>query len=103
MRATSADASLRDGREGVRLAERARGLVHDADADALDILAAAYAEVGRFADAVRMARQALEVAGDEAELAGDPTAPRTVRSGWPVRDPVTRWFGDFRVSRARTP
>src|SRR6476646_9987814 len=51
------------------------------------------------------------VAGEHAALereAGetrrrDPRAPRTVRSGWPVPDPVTRWLGDFRVSRARTP
>jgi len=63
IRATSADAAWRDGAAAVRLAERACALTSNRDVDALDSLAAAYAEAGRFADAVRAARQALAVTG----------------------------------------
>ena len=71
LRATSADGRWRDGGEAVRLAERARALSGDLDADALDILAAAYAEAGRFTDAVRTAREALDAAGSDPELANE--------------------------------
>ena len=71
IRATSAEARWRDGGEAVRLAERACALTEngDGDANALDTLAAAYAEAGRFADAVRAGRQALEAADAGSELA----------------------------------
>jgi tetratricopeptide (TPR) repeat protein len=72
--ATSSDAALRNGPEAVALAVRALELVHghgavrnavpatpipENEAAALDTLAAAYAECGRFADAVLTARRAL--------------------------------------------
>ncbi len=57
--ATSADGDLRDGAAAVAFAERAVAAAGDApDADRLDTLAAAYAEVGRFADAIATARRA---------------------------------------------
>jgi protein O-mannosyl-transferase len=59
IRATSTDVAWRDGGAAVRLAERACALTANRDVDALDALAASYAEDGRFADAVRTARQAL--------------------------------------------
>ena len=62
--ATSADRSLRNGNEAVRLAERAESASSRSDnhASVLRILAAAYAEAGRFADAKETAQQALQAA-----------------------------------------
>lgn len=48
--------------EAVRLAERARQLAGDKDPLALDTLAAAYANAGRFDDAVQTARRAADLA-----------------------------------------
>jgi len=36
---------------------------HMQQADALDVLAAAYAEAGRFSEAIRIAQRAVELAG----------------------------------------
>ena len=60
--ATHQDARLRDGPEAVRLAERACQLTDYKAADFLDTLAAAYAEIGQFAKAVRTVEKALELA-----------------------------------------
>jgi len=61
-RATSAQDALRNGAEAVQLATRACELSGHKDPRALDALAAAYAETGRFADAVATAQQALRLA-----------------------------------------
>src|SRR4029077_6007311 len=71
IRATSADARWRDGAAAVRLAERACALTEHRDADALDTLAAAYAEAGRFAGAGRTGRQGLEAAAAGSDLAAE--------------------------------
>jgi tetratricopeptide (TPR) repeat protein len=63
--ATARDASLRNGAEAVRLAERASELEPD-DAEVLDTLAAAYAEVGQFGRASSTAAHALELAKAQA-------------------------------------
>jgi protein O-mannosyl-transferase len=62
--ATSADPSLRNGSEAVRLAERADSASSRSDQHptVLRILAAAYAEAGQFAEAKETAQQALEAA-----------------------------------------
>jgi protein O-mannosyl-transferase len=62
--ATSADTSLRNGAEAVGLAERADSASSRSDTHptVLRILAAAYAEAGRFAEAKQTAQQALEAA-----------------------------------------
>ena len=60
--ATSREPSLRDGAEAVALAERAARLTGNQDASILDVLAAAYAESGRFADAVETGKRALGLA-----------------------------------------
>src|ERR1700732_4553372 len=60
--ATCSDPSLRDGSEAVLFAERARRLSGGNRPVILRILAAAYAENGRFADAIRVAEHALQVA-----------------------------------------
>jgi len=58
LRATASDPRLRDGGEAVRLAERACQLTQNKEASLVGILAAAYAEAGRFDEAVITAEKA---------------------------------------------
>jgi tetratricopeptide (TPR) repeat protein len=60
--ATDPHAELRDGAEAVRLAQRAVGLTGGRAAQCLGTLDAAYAEAGRFEEAIGTAHQAQEVA-----------------------------------------
>ena len=60
--ATYPDPSIRDGTEALRLAQEALRTAPDQDPICFATLAAAYAENGRFADAVASARQAEEMA-----------------------------------------
>ena len=60
--ATASPAAVRDGRQAVELAERAIQLAGGEDPILLRTLAAAYAEDGRFDDAVRSAQKALTLA-----------------------------------------
>ncbi len=60
--ATAGDASLRNGAEAVTLAERAARLSGGREPVLLDTLAAAYAEAGRFPEAVQTERRALDLA-----------------------------------------
>jgi tetratricopeptide (TPR) repeat protein len=60
--AASLEASNRNGVEAVKLAERAVQLAGTDNPVYLDTLAAAYAEAGRFPEAIEAARRALEVA-----------------------------------------
>ena len=61
IRATHFDSKFRDGPQAVSLARRALEL-SPGDANCLATLAAAYAEAGRFAEAVQAARQAIDLA-----------------------------------------
>jgi tetratricopeptide (TPR) repeat protein len=63
--ATSSDPSLRNGPEAVLLAEGASRLSDGHPAIILRILAAAYAETGRFVEARETAQRALQSADDE--------------------------------------
>jgi len=72
--ATAPETQLRDGDEAVRLAERACRLTGNSDSNYLDTLAAAYAEAGRFADAVRTSKRAIALGG------GDPAIVDELRS-----------------------
>jgi len=60
--ATHADASVRNGAEAVRFAERACALIGEHEAMFLGTLAAAYAEAGRFEEAARTATRAIATA-----------------------------------------
>jgi cytochrome c-type biogenesis protein CcmH/NrfG len=60
--ATSSDPSLRNGSEAARLAEQANRLSGGNRPVILHILAATYAENGRFADAIQVAERALQFA-----------------------------------------
>ncbi|MCE5310811.1 MAG: tetratricopeptide repeat protein, partial [Acidobacteriales bacterium] len=57
--ATHPDASTRNGEEAVVLARRAARITGGREPEVLGILAAAYAEVGRFSDAVETSRRAM--------------------------------------------
>ncbi|NOZ23361.1 MAG: tetratricopeptide repeat protein [Planctomycetes bacterium] len=59
--ATCPDPALRDGPRAVALAERACQLTRQRDPRLLDALAAAYAEAGRFDDAVQTGKRALRL------------------------------------------
>ena len=65
--ATSPDATVRNGIEAVRIAEQACRLTENKRAGMVGTLAAAYAEAGRFAEAVTTATKAANLA----EAAGD--------------------------------
>jgi protein O-mannosyl-transferase len=75
--ATSSDPSLRNGSEAVLLAERADSESSRSENHSmvLRILAAAYAESGRFAEAKKAAQQALQ----EAEIQGNSTLSNALR------------------------
>ena len=60
--AACSEAAARNGPEAVKLAERAVQLTGGREAVYLDTLAAAYAEAGRFDEAVETARRGLEIA-----------------------------------------
>lgn len=86
--ATHRDAAIRDGAKAVRYAEAARALTGDDDPVTLDTLAAAYAEAGRFDDALAAARRALELAraAGRDELAADVERHlEELRAGRPIR------------------
>ena len=70
--ATSPQASLRNGNKAVELAQRANQLTGGENPVILHTLAAAYAEVGRFSDAMRSAQKAIELAqaAGQKDLAG---------------------------------
>ncbi len=68
--ATHPDAATRDGPEAVRLAEHACAVTGRGDPTLLNTLAAAYAEAGRFPEAINTAQEAIALA----RTAGDKTA-----------------------------
>ena len=87
IRATHEDGSIRNAGEAIRYASQACELTGSAQPRPLDALAAAYAEAGRFSDAVATARKALalaESAGQEELAARAPQADQVLRGGPPV-------------------
>lgn len=69
MLATWPDAAVRNGPQAVALAEEANQLSHGTDPKTLQTLGAAYAEAGRFPDAIATARKALALASAESNIA----------------------------------
>ena len=71
LRATASDPRLRNGNEAVRLAERACQLTQNKEASQVGILAAAYAEAGRFSEATVAAEKAhaLALAQEQKDVA----------------------------------
>jgi tetratricopeptide (TPR) repeat protein len=60
--ATTPDANIRNGAEAVELAQRAARLSGGREPEVLGTLAAAYAEVGKFSEAIETSRRALVLA-----------------------------------------
>jgi len=60
--ATHPNPELREGRKAVELAEQACNLLGYKDPDFLDTLAAAYAEAGRFSEAISTSKEAISLA-----------------------------------------
>ena len=82
--ATCPEASLRNGAEAVQLAEKACQITEYHRTIIVGTLGAAYAEAGRFADAVATAQKACELAGifkEEALLAKNQELLELYRSG----------------------
>lgn len=62
LRATWPEAKIQDGKKSVELAERADSITRGQNSEVIITLAAAYAEAGRFTDAVTTAPRALPLA-----------------------------------------
>ena len=67
-RATCPEARFRNGKEAVELATRASTLENWKDADGIDTLAAAYAEIGNFAEAERYQQKAMALLSEDEAL-----------------------------------
>ncbi len=78
--ATCPRASVRNGAEAVGLARRAVQLSNGREPGFLDTLAAAYAEVGRFPEAVQTARKALDLATQQ----NKPALAESIRAKIPL-------------------
>ncbi|NIR72452.1 tetratricopeptide repeat protein [candidate division KSB1 bacterium] len=66
--ATSPQQELRDGKEAMRLAKAICKKTKYHDPESLDVLAAAYAEMGQFSKAVQIAEKAYELASANQEI-----------------------------------
>jgi tetratricopeptide (TPR) repeat protein len=89
--ATSPDDKLRNGAEAVRLAEHACELTHYTQPFFIGTLAAAYAESGRFPEAVATAEKAEQLATTDGlkKLAGNNRQLLELyRAGKPYREPA---------------
>ena len=89
--ATCSEATVRDGAEAVRLAEHACRLNAYKQARELGALAAAYAEAGRFPEAVEAAQKSIETAraGGNAQLAAVGSQLLTLfHAGKPYHEPT---------------
>jgi tetratricopeptide (TPR) repeat protein len=88
--ATDVDATVRNGAEAVRDAERACELTGRRQAMFLGTLAAAYAESGRFPEAVTTVEKAIELAtaaGQNELVATNQKLLELYRAGQPYREP----------------
>ena len=63
--ATSSRAEIRNGDEAIKLAERANALLPKADPRYLETLDTAYAEAGRFDDAIKTAEKVRQLCTNE--------------------------------------
>ena len=87
--ATWPEPRIRDGARAVQLAERANQLTDSRNPAIAMTLAAAYAESGRFSDAIKTAEHFLKIANESGSVALAQTARQQLalyRSGKPFRD-----------------
>ena len=88
--ATCPDSSLRNSADALALADRAQTLTHGQDAAILDTLSAAYAEAGRFPNAIEVERHAITVATQQGNTALTNTLKAHLtryESNAPLREP----------------
>ncbi len=86
------DPQVRDGRQAVELAEHACRLTQSSQPGALRTLAVAYAETGRFAEAIRSAQEAqrlAEAAGQREFARGNQQLLELFRAGQPYREAIS--------------
>jgi protein O-mannosyl-transferase len=86
--ASAADPKFRDGAKAVQLAERANQLCEDPAPTLMDTLAVAYAEAGRFPEAIKTSQKAIDLAraSNEEDLAKAIEARMSLyRAGRPYR------------------
>ncbi|PWU14145.1 MAG: hypothetical protein C5B50_17895 [Verrucomicrobia bacterium] len=89
IRSASAQPQYRDGAEAVKLAERACELTHYKEAAYIGTLGVAYAEAGRFDEAVAMAekaRESAQAAGDKQRAAKNQELMELFKAHRPYRD-----------------
>ena len=87
--ATAPDSGLRSGTEAVQLAKRACELAQNQQAAFLTTLSAAYAETGRFSDAIataQMAGKLAQTAGQKKIAAQDGELLKLYQAGYPFRE-----------------
>jgi tetratricopeptide (TPR) repeat protein len=84
--ATCEDPNIRDGSNAVRIGEKAVAATESRNPQYLDTLAAAYAEAGRFADAVSAQQEAIDLMQDESWKKVFASRLRLYESGSPYRD-----------------
>jgi len=97
--AADEDEHVRNGLKAVELAERANTLSGGGQPLLLDTLAMAYAESGRFKEAVQTTKEAIEgakVAGDPETLADLEASLRLYESGRPYREVFTNTLPEFK-------
>jgi tetratricopeptide (TPR) repeat protein len=85
--ATSENPAFRNGTEAVGMAERACALTNRKDAQKLRTLAAAYAEAGRFPEAISTIQSAMEREADSSKSSASEAMLRAFKSSQPWRDP----------------
>ena len=84
--ATNPDPKLRDGQRAVELAENAVAAENRKNPQILDTLAAAYAEIGKFTNAVRVEQEAMALLKDEPAKMDFAVRLDLYRSNIPCRD-----------------
>jgi len=84
IRATSNDPALRNGQQAVALATRARDLTQGQNAEALFVLATAYAVAGNHQDAAILAEAAMQ----RARAVGNVQLVEAIRQSFQVRSPA---------------
>jgi tetratricopeptide (TPR) repeat protein len=87
--ACAPDADVRDGTQAVELAEKACAITKNQQADMLTTLAAAYAEAGRFREAIGAAQKARDLAASNGQSALAAKAGELLelcQSGQPLRE-----------------
>lgn len=89
MRATAPDKTIRNGQKALQLATRACDETANQNVDALDALAAAYAECGQFKQAVDTAERAIRLASPQ-QRAGIEKRMKLYNAMLPYRESIDR-------------